>query len=880
VQEGSDFRNRLYWNFAEFLKQLARQRPLLIVLEDLHWADASSLELLHFLARQTASCPVAIVCTHRVDADPPNDALLRMERSLQSLSIAARHTIQPLSPTETSELVRRMFAVPDSISRPFTGILYEWTRGNPFFINEVLKTLIETGRLRYENGAWLGWELDRLELPRSVRDAVMLRVGKMAAGTRQVAELAAVLGGRPRLDALQAATGLAESVLLTVLAELQDARMLVELAAGDVVSYEFVHPIIRETLIAELGGGRAGMLHGRAGQALEQLYGPAATEHAGELAYHYARALDRQLAAKAVHYLQAAGRHALKKYANREALKYLRAALDRVEAGAIVLTARDNGQLVSSLAQAHQRLGETNAAIPLWERARDQAASGGDHRMVAEVERRLGLAYYFSGRAEAALAHLDAGIQAAQTASDDARHAALGIARGVCLQELGWPNEALESLHAALARTERDGSPQLRASAHRALQLMYLWIGPPALAREHGERALALAAQAGDAVLSFWVHWAMATLGGLSGDAARLTSHLAQARRIAEELRSPLLQLWVAEVEIEYAFGDGRWDEGLAIGEHAISTARALNQSLLLPRLLVWTAFIYLGRAEFARGKAYIDEAWIAAGLELEPAARAGVHVVLPAYIGRAAYSMAVGDYENAIQTAEAALAIVDATGYTAWAIHRLLPIALEASYHLQDIPRANAFGSRLREHSTRFEHPLGLAWADAGDAVKIWLSGDPARAIELMRKAAEALESIPFLPDATRLRRQLAGRLVDIGDREGALRELRYVHEMLVKLGAEQELERSRAQFREYGARPPARVLTPGAIGLTRRELEIARAIVRHKSNKAISREMTISLRTVTTHVSNIYRKLGVSSRRELAETIRAAELTGEIKK
>jgi DNA-binding CsgD family transcriptional regulator len=187
-------------------------------------------------------------------------------------------------------------------------------------------------------------------------------------------------------------------------------------------------------------------------------------------------------------------------------------------------------------------------------------------------------------------------------------------------------------------------------------------------------------------------------------------------------------------------------------------------------------------------------------------------------------------------------------------------------------------FGARLRQYAERFEHRLGLAWADACDALTVWLEGDPARGAQLMRSAAEALEAIPFVPDATRLRRQLAGRLAETGDREGALRELRHVHDMLARLGAEQELERTRNQFRELDARPPARASTPGAVGLTGRELEIARAIARHKSNKAIGAELKISVRTVTTHVSNIFRKLEVGSRREVAEAIRAAELAGEI--
>lgn len=876
--EWSDFRNRLFWNFAQFLKELTHAVPLLVVVEDLHWADPSSLELLHFLARQTTNAKVAIVCTYRSDADSSSEALMRMERSLVALTVATVLPIRPLTYADTDELVRRVFAIPETVSRPFTALLFGWTRGNPFFIEEVLKTLVESGRLRFENGAWLGWELETLKLPPSVRDTVMLRVRRLSAEARRVAELTAVLGGRTRIQVLQAATGLTAGALLPALAELQQSRVLDELESGDSVSYDFAHPLVRETLLAELGRGRAGVLHGMVAKALERHYGAASVQHAAELAYHYARALDRQLEDKAMHYLEVAGRQALAAYANHEALTCLRAALDRVESGAVTPGARETARLMAAVAHAHQRLGDTDAAVPLWQRARELASGQGDAGTVCDIERRLGLAFYWTGRAEQALAHLEAAAAAAATAGDEARRTSVEVARGLCLQELGRSAEAVERLHAALRLAEKQGSPRLLASAHRALLLLHLWTGPPKVAREHGERALALAAATDDAVLSFWAHWAMAMLGGLTGDSVRAAAHLDRCSQLAEELRSPLLRLWTAEGEIEFAFGEGRWDEGLALGGHAISMARALHQSMLLPRLLVWTALIQLGRADTVRAKAYIDEAWSLSGAGSARPAPPSVHSVIPAYIGRAAYHLAIGEYEEAIRVAEAGLAVVEATGYEIWAIHRLIPIAAEAALYLHDLQRAAEFGGRLRRYAERFEHRLGLAWADACDALTVWLRGDPARGAELMRRAAEALEAIPFLPDATRLRRQLAGRLAEIGDRDGALRELRHVHDMLVRLGAEQELERTREQFRQLDARPPARASTQGAVGLTGRELEIARAIARNKSNKAISAEMKISLRTVTTHVSNIFRKLEVGSRREVAEAIRAAELGGEI--
>ncbi len=889
----TDFRNRLFWNLAQFLEDYGRVTPLLVVVEDLHWADASSLQLLHFLARQTTSARVAFLGTCRTDVDSPNSWLRDMERSLVSLEVAACHTVPRLTYAATEELVRTTFRIPESVGRPFTALLFGWTRGNPFFIEEVLKALVESRSLYVENGVWLGWDLEELVLPESVRATVALRAARLDEPAARVTELAAVLGDRFRFDQLLAVSGLTAAALLPILDQLVRHRILVETGEGDTVSYEFEHPVVRETLYANLGRARAGVLHGAVAQALEELHGTTRPTAVGELAYHYARAIDQSLADKAVRYLEAAGRAALVAYANPEALKYLRAALDRVDSGAVACTDVESARLIAALAHAHQRLGRTEGAIELWERACAVARAAGSPEVVAQTERRLGLAYYWTGRAAPALQHFEAGAAAAREAGDPARLAMLQVARGLCLQELGRAAEALHELEAARERAEQLGSDGLLARVHRAFLLIFLWTGPPEQAERHGQRALELAEKTGDVVLSFWVHWAMAVLAGLTGNADRLTASLARCDAVADQLRSPLLRIWSAEIAVEFAFGGGRWDEGLNIGENAINMARVLNQPALLPRLLVWTALIYLGRHDLARGKAYIDEAWdLARGAggsddrgdgampdtgDATPAP-ASVHAVIPAHIGRASYCLVTGDYNGAIAIAEAGLEIVDRTGYDVWAVHRLLPVAAEASLYLRDLERAQRYGARLRAGAERFGNQLGLAWADACDALVVWLKGDVPRGADLMRQAAARLEAIPFVPDATRLRRQLAGRLADIGDREGALRELRVVHETLLALGAEKELERTRNQFRELEARPPTKRPAPGAVGLTGRELELARAVAEGLSNKAIAKQFGISVRTVTTHLTNAFRKLDVSNRTELADTIRDAERRGEI--
>src|SRR4029079_10195744 len=167
----------------------------------------------------------------------------------------------------------------------------------------------------------------------------------------------------------------------------------------------------------------------------------------------------------------------------------------------------------------------------------------------------------------------------------------------------------------------------------------------------------------------------------------------------------------------------------------------------------------------------------------------------------------------------------------------------------------------------------LGLAWADACDALVEMLHGDKQKAVSLLQGAVEALEAIPYVPDAARVRRQLARALAETGDREGATRELRRAHEVFAHLGAERELDGTREQLRELGARTPTRATTQGVAGLSGRELEIIRLVAARRSNKEIGAVLGISARTASTHLSNIFAKLGVESRGEPPDKTPAAE-------
>ena len=863
-----EFRTRILWNFAEFLARYAAREPLLVILEDLHWADDSSLRLLHFLARQAIGQPLLFLATYNSAERDGNAQLVQAERSLVSMRAAEQRRLDPLDREQLTELVCRVFGTEADFVAPFATFLFEWTRGNPFFTEEVLKSLVGSGALTFRDGRWTGWDARDIDLPGSIRDAVLGRVASCSPGAQKVADVAAVVGSRAGYPLLARVVQLEEAELLEALDDLCAHGILDESEAEGTVVYGFVHPVVREILYAEFGLQRARLLHGQVAEAMEAQWGDDAMAHADELAYHFARSDAGHLADKAVRYLAAAGKAALARHADREAVNYLRAALERYGR----MTDGDGRArlpLVTDLARGHLRLGEYEVSVALWIDALGEVEPGGTEE--AGIRQSLGLAHLWCGRHREAMEQLDAGLRAAE--GDPAATVRTRLIRAHCLQELGRGHEARSEIEAALPVARDLGAARLQARAHRALALLHVWMGPPDAARAHAERAIELARASDDPSVEFWARWGMAVQFGMRGDTASLAPAIQDARALADRLRSPVLKLWTAELTIELAHATGDWDTGLTLGEQAIALARKLNQRVLLPRLLVWTSLFYVGRGRLERAEELVAEASEISGLR-RTSGPLDVHLVVPAYIGLAHYQVALGDYHDAIESARKGLAIAEGTGYVLWAIHRLLPIYAEASLWAGEIELAAELGDRMREHAQALDHPLGIAWADACDALVAWKRGDSEQGAVLMRQAADRLEEIPMIPYAARIRRQLAGRLAEIGDVEGSVEELRKVHDVFVRIGAELELEKARMQFREVGHRPPPRGAGEGIAGLTARELEIALLVARRKSNKAIGKELGISPRTASTHLSNIFQKLDIASRGELADVIRSEGL------
>jgi ABC-type oligopeptide transport system substrate-binding subunit len=316
-----------------FLGKLSSHGALLVVLEDLHWASESTLQLIHYLARHLAEHQVLIAGTFRPEAIGPQHPLLALRRRLTREGLAKPLRLSRLSPAAVEIMVVEMSGAGEAVA-PLAERLYQETEGNPFFLMEIVKALFETGVVRVEEGAWRG-EFGRisegkLPLPAGVSEIIQARVRRLNDETQEALRLAAVLGREFDFDLLNAVRGRGEEATLEALDDLLRHRLLDEGTGPMGRDYAFTHHKIQEAVYAGMPRRRRQHLHGRVGVALETLYGSEADALTSELAFHFqqGRQLDRSLTEKAIIYLLQAGDQARLAYAHREGIDHYQQALE------------------------------------------------------------------------------------------------------------------------------------------------------------------------------------------------------------------------------------------------------------------------------------------------------------------------------------------------------------------------------------------------------------------------------------------------------------------------------------------------------------------------------------------------------------------------
>ncbi len=402
-------RLRFFDNVARFFDRIAQQSGLVLFLDDLHWADPGTLALLHYLLRALRESPILLLAAYReielVRIHPLAASLVTWNRE----RIATRISLDRLSRPQTRELLSSFFGA-QAISTEFVALIYRETEGNPFFVEEVIKTLIEQGQIYREGESWQRKEIAELAVPQSVIEAIGRRLDRLASETAEALSLAAALGKQFTYVELAAVAGMNEDVLLNALDQATAAQLLRPVGDEALV---FTHDKIREVLHRELNPMRRRRLHRRIGEALKTLYAGREEAHIADLAYHFAEAGDLELT---LDYSLRAAEAASALFAHDAALDHLRQALEAAQQ-------LDRPEIIGDI---HARMGRTAYAagshVQAAEYFRQALMATSDPAARAALKVRIGDAHAMIGHAEGlpvleeALRELDPATQTADLA--------------------------------------------------------------------------------------------------------------------------------------------------------------------------------------------------------------------------------------------------------------------------------------------------------------------------------------------------------------------------------------------------------------------------------------------------------------------------------
>lgn len=838
---------------AAWFARCAGAGPLLLTIEDLHWGDAASLAFLPALARALAGRPALLVATAR--SDEAASAVRASFGELYRQRLAAEIALPRLSRDEAAAMVRACLGLGRPVRGEFLSAVYAMTDGNPFFIEEVLTALVASGALPADSEEWDRQPPGPLHIPQSIQEVVQQRAAALSPAAREVLTLAAVLGRRFDVALLHAVTGHDEATLVGVLKELVAAQFLVE-DAPDL--FAFRHALERAAVYRSLLALERRLLHRRVAEVLSRA--EVATSVA-DLALHFAEA---QVWDRALAYAQAAAAAAWHAAAPAEVVSHLSAAL----AAARHLPDTPRAPLLHERGRAYALLDDFAAARADYEAALADARAR-RHRL-DEWQALLDLAKLWSSRDYRRVqAYLEQALAAARAMGDPARLAAT-------LNRIGGWQLNLDRPHAARA-------------AHREAYDLF-----SALGDERG-----MAETLGPLGLSI----------SLCGDVAESVAHFQRAVRWFEvhgDRQGLIANLIHLSPRVEF---DAEARDSTHLGRHSGPVARALQ----LAREMGWRAGEALalmmqgshlmGFGEYGRARDSLEQSLAISG-----------------EIGHqlwAAHAQAnLGRLQLELLRAPEAIAQLEPALERACALHSVLTVRYIARYLVAAYAQEGCFaladevlGHPLVRGDEEPEPSLAVRSLQLARAELALMRGEPVRALALSDELIESLgplivprlwlvrgEACLALGQHQQARETLGAALAEA--QAQGLRPLVWrIQAALAKLAAEErrrdearelalaahalvdELARTLgdpalgAAFKERAAAaiPHPVVLTPRQAlkhtfdGLTDRELEVARLIAQGLTNRQIARALVLSERTVSTHIGNIYGKLGFVARAQL---------------
>ncbi len=834
-------RFRLFESITTFLKNAAQSQPLLLVLDDLQWADRSSLLLLEFLAREIPSIPLLVLGTYRdVEVSrqhPLSQSLGNLVRGQGYLRIQLSGLTQP----EVEQLILMNSEVSPSPS--LTETVHRRTDGNPLFVGEVIQDLGHGGT---EGATALA------SIPEGIKVAIGRRLNRLSENCNQVLTIASVIGREFSLNLLgRLIPDQREGRLLALLEEALAAGIILESTAS-ADSYQFTHALIQETLISELTTARKIRLHAHIGEGLEELFAADIEIYASELAYHFAQAEPVIGPEKLVSYSKMAGERALATYAWEEALAHFERGL-----------AAKQGQPMD---------GET--AEILFGLARAQTSTLERHRLHEAVNTvRPAFDYYVAaGVVSSALAiaeypfrslHERSGMaqllaEALKLVPSDSHQAGFLLVRyGAALgTKIGDYEAAIAAFSQALTIAQRENDTELEITVFRSMASAHWMMGlNPEETLKNSLRAIALDRRVSQIQLDRFAHWeavvALIALGDLEGAWVHTAAHLVMAEKSGDRFR--IAQALHANEVLAHL--QGNWETARNFSDRGLAVAHRDA------RLVSNRAILEYQLGDFSQGDAYLER--LLDTMRLSPPGPTLDYSIAPLTIGVAARMTGVASqFDIAEVAANTALASPSSALYDQLVRTGLALMAVQRG----DVAVAREQYDALRSWRITMT-PLNLMCGHRVLGLLAQTMGRVDNAVSHFEESLAFCQKAGYQPEMAWTCHDYAEALLQrdhLDDRAKAMSLMDQALAISTELGMRPLTEKVTTLKEEAEGKAVQLNAPRYPVGLTAREVEVLRLIAQGKSTREIANELVLSPRTVQRHSSNLYAKINVRNRVE----------------
>ncbi|MCK4498688.1 tetratricopeptide repeat protein, partial [Candidatus Bathyarchaeota archaeon] len=596
-------RDRLFEAVSQFITNISKESPLLVILDDLQWTDQSSLLLLHYLARGVSKDSLLLLGAYRhtyIEKGHPLSPVLtelNRERLLQSVSL------KRLPYDDVSEMIKRILGQ-DEVQETFRKLIYEKTRGNPFFVEEVIKSLKEEEVIYREKNEWRFKEVSRIEFPETVKDVIKTRIGRLDDECQHVLTMASVAGKDFTFEALLGVTGFEEDRLLELMEKILKTGLIVEKVIRGEGLYSFTDIIVRDVVYDEISFLRRKKLHGTVGHALEKIYTEDINEHLGELASHFLKSGDSE---KALDYFLKAGEKATKVYANAEAASYLKSAYTLLEKKDGEL--REKAQVLEQLGNIKRLIGEHDDCMKFWNKALLLRVQLHEKRKEADLHRKMAnVLWETMSQSKKAEEHHNKALETLAAEPESIELASMFEDMAHMYYRTGEMTKALSQAEKALELAEKLNSLEVISSSYASLGTIFTYTGEVKKGLECHEKALKLALD------NDYLETALRVYTNLTNfllyeENERRWKYLQSGFELAKKAGHISFQAWIGTLLGYMWVGKGDVEKALLLLEESVALDKKSNNLTHLPLSLGGLGLIHLTLGEWDKAESYLNEA-------------------------------------------------------------------------------------------------------------------------------------------------------------------------------------------------------------------------------------------------------------------------------